>query len=887
MVLRHQCLLLGRNSALALLLLLIAGCGDPTATSPAPEPTPDTANFDCERLDCDDGVVCTLDSCSAEVGCEHAPRDADCDDGVSCTDDSCDVEEGCVFAPQVGLCDDGIDCTVDVCDVETGCDHVADPRQCAEGQLCRPGDGGCIDPPPCDGVDDPRCDDGQDCTADRCDLETGQCVYAADHGACSDGRFCNGEEQCGPFVGCVQSFGPACDDGLVCTVDRCDEDADRCERTPDDRLCSDGVFCNGAEVCSLEDKQCIPGVAPTCDDGADCTADLCDAELDACINTPDDAACDDAMWCNGAERCLVREGCVDGVAPDCDDDDVCTLDICDEENDRCVHPIPEEICNGEDDDCDGEVDEGVQSPCGDCDVTCLGERIGAFGRDWDADRLDGAHVDDERGGVVISVSIRENDWLWIPNTSNSTLSRWDPETVSEVARYRVGLPEGECPGICCHEDGCNQPSRVAIDGRGDVYVANRGFAMQGTVTKVAGALEDCVDRNENGLIDTSSGDEALDYGEDECVLFTVPVDRIDAILRSLTVDAGDEDHPQGYPWVGGYNSRRWHKLNPSTGAVVVAIDVDMSPYSGGVTSDGLLWSAPIADDRLISIDTRTYEVSEPIPVPPQGRVCTHQNHAYGIAVDARDRIWLPGSHCRDVMGYDPSLQAWTRIDLAARGLAVARGVSVDTQGRVWALAGYDSPNPGVYIWEADAFVPGGNLTEFGFLQFPSQVRGPSGVGFGSNGDVWALFYLSSHLMRINPRTLQMTVFTGPEQPYTYSDFTGSVRRGVFGAGRYEDLIDAGCAEPNWRDLRWNTEVPDGGRVALTFTTASSVEELDNRPIAGPILVPGAQSPLNMDEPLVRAGLGHDRYLRVGATLDQNPDGESPVLRYLQATWSCP
>ena len=107
MVLRHQCLLLGRNSALALLLLLIAGCGDPTATSPAPEPTPDTANFDCERLDCDDGVVCTLDSCSAEVGCEHAPRDADCDDGVSCTDDSCDVEEGCVFAPQVGLCDDG------------------------------------------------------------------------------------------------------------------------------------------------------------------------------------------------------------------------------------------------------------------------------------------------------------------------------------------------------------------------------------------------------------------------------------------------------------------------------------------------------------------------------------------------------------------------------------------------------------------------------------------------------------------------------------------------------------------------------------------------------------------------------------------------------------
>ncbi len=53
---------------------------------------------------------------------------------------------------------------------------------------------------------------------------------------------------------------------------------------------------------------------------------------------------------------------------DCDDNDPCTTDRC--ESNRCVNtPVPpgegpKEICNGKDDDCDGETDEG-----GVCDVT--------------------------------------------------------------------------------------------------------------------------------------------------------------------------------------------------------------------------------------------------------------------------------------------------------------------------------------------------------------------------------------------------------------------------------------------------------------------------------------------------------------------------------------
>jgi hypothetical protein len=866
----------------------LAGCGE---INPSSSPFVDDASeldvgFVCADLDCDDGVACTADSCTADEGCVHTARDVDCDDGISCTDEVCDVVRGCIVTPQTRLCDDGIDCTVDVCDVGEGCRHVADSLQCESGMLCRPGDGGCVQPPPCDGVDDPRCDDGQDCSTDSCDLATGRCVHSLDHGQCSDGEFCNGEEQCAPFLGCQMSFGPACDDGLVCTVDRCDEEADRCERTPDDRLCSDGVFCNGAEICSLEDKRCVPGMPPGCDDGADCTADACDAQLDRCVNLPDDAECDDGLWCNGPERCRAFEGCREGTAPDCTDDDVCTQDLCDEEADVCAHPAPEEICNEVDDDCDGEIDEGVQSTCGDCDVTCQGERIGQFGRDWDADGLDGARVDEDRGGVVITVSIRENDWLWIPNTARSTLSRWDPDGVVEVSRYRVGLPEGECAGQCCHEYGCNMPSRVVVDGRGDAYVANRGFDMQGTVTKVAGSLEDCVDRNNNGLIDTSTSDELLDYGEDECVLYTVPVGEHFALLRGLAIDGGDETFPQGYVWVGGYNSRQWHKLNPVTGETLATMDVAHQPYSGVVTSDGGLWSATLRDDTIVSINTRTHEVSEPIPFP-EGRSCDHVNHSYGLTVDHRDRLWLSGAHCDDALGYDPSLQQWTRVDTTSLRLPTIRGITVDASGNVYMLAGNDTGRPYLYIWDSDDFVPGGTIVEHGALLMPSPVRGSSGLGFDRDGNLWALFFRSNHLVRLNPRTLALRTFTGPDGPYTYSDFTGSVRRGVFGAGLYEDILDAGCDDPEWRELRWDVEVPEGGRTALTLVTAPTREGLAGQPVAGPLLLPGAQSPASVPELLDRAGLGHDRFLRLNASMNQNPEGESPVMRYLQATWTCP
>jgi hypothetical protein len=54
--------------------------------------------------------------------------------------------------------------------------------------------------------------------------------------------------------------------------------------------CSDGVFCNGAELCRAPGGACAPGPLPDCDDREPCTIDSCDTGRDACVATPRDRA---------------------------------------------------------------------------------------------------------------------------------------------------------------------------------------------------------------------------------------------------------------------------------------------------------------------------------------------------------------------------------------------------------------------------------------------------------------------------------------------------------------------------------------------------------------------------------------------------------------------
>ena len=303
--------------------------------------------------DCNDGIACTIDACDEDAdGCANLQTDAACDDGLFCNGtETCDPALDCLGG--VPPCDDGVGCTLDSCSESADlCSHDADDLGCNDGLFCN-GTETCDAALDCTSGPPPGCDDGLACTIDTCDSSLDDCVSTADHGVCDDGDACNGAERCDLDDGCIAGAAPSCDDGLFCngqescdpaagcqsgvapcvdgigcTTDSCDEGADECVFSPHDIACDDGVFCNGAETCDSA-VGCVAGLAPTCDDGVGCTADACDAVADACTSVPADAYCDDADVCNGAETCDAALDCRSGTSMNCDDGNPCTLDSCD------------------------------------------------------------------------------------------------------------------------------------------------------------------------------------------------------------------------------------------------------------------------------------------------------------------------------------------------------------------------------------------------------------------------------------------------------------------------------------------------------------------------------------------------------------------------------
>ena len=295
---------------------------------------------------------------SCPGGSARCPDDVRAADGSPCPDaDACDGAETC----RDGECGEGAPL---VCDNGDACDGV---ETCAPESGCVPGAA-------------PDCDDGVDCTADRC--TRAGCVHTPDPAACDDGNPCDGVESCDPAVGCVEGPAPTCDDGVACTEDGCLPWAG-CTNEPVRARCDDGDACTGGEYCDRL-FGCQAGTAPLCDDGVACTVDACDPAV-GCTNTPDDAACDDDVPCNGAEQCLPFVGCMPGPRVDCDDGLACTVDTCDEAL-GCVHAPTDESCD-DGDPCTADtctVSEGCahaplpnDTPCPDDDVcdgaeTCQG-----------------------------------------------------------------------------------------------------------------------------------------------------------------------------------------------------------------------------------------------------------------------------------------------------------------------------------------------------------------------------------------------------------------------------------------------------------------------------------------------------------------------------------
>lgn len=160
-----------------------------------------------------------------------------------------------------------------------------------------------------DGGEDAADDDEADDTSDDDEADDDEADDAADDDLAST----DGAEDAG-------SCPADCDDGIACTVDRCEDGS--CVSEQSDCECEQDADCDDADLpacaratcddqrrCEVDTMDCACAVDEDCDDGDDCTREAC--EDFSCVASVDvGQSCDDGVDCSGPDTCREDGSCV-------------------------------------------------------------------------------------------------------------------------------------------------------------------------------------------------------------------------------------------------------------------------------------------------------------------------------------------------------------------------------------------------------------------------------------------------------------------------------------------------------------------------------------------------------------------------------------------------
>ena len=282
--------------------------------------------------DIDDNDPCTEDGCDEPTGTVFHLQKVD---GEPCAQDPCVSADSCVDGECVAggavVTEDGNPCTIDVCDSETGeIAHYPQPdgmpcgaNLCEGSSVCENGE--CVVGPA------PDIADGNPCTIDACDPATGEVSHelVAAGTSCADANACDGAETCDATGVCVAGQALEIDDAEPCTLDRCEAITGQVIHEPldDGTPCSDDL-CNSPAFCAK--GVCTPK-QPEVPEETPCRIAVCDpatGEWSVDI-LPDGTPCPDGDPCNGDEFCYESGWCYSGPPLDLDDGNPCTVDSCD------------------------------------------------------------------------------------------------------------------------------------------------------------------------------------------------------------------------------------------------------------------------------------------------------------------------------------------------------------------------------------------------------------------------------------------------------------------------------------------------------------------------------------------------------------------------------
>lgn len=414
-------------------------------------------------------------------------------------------------------------------------------------------------------------------------------------------------------------------------------------------------------------------------------------------------------------------------------------------------------------------------------------------------------------------SIRTFPTMWIANSGEDSVSRWDVDLNQETAKYHTWFGP-----LSDHSAWSGPaPSRTAVDLNGNCYVANRHFdGLPADVIKIF--EEDWVDRNGNGVLDTShdangdgiispsemlqmtdsNGNNRIDPDEitDERIAWIATVGPAGGLGRSLAIDL------DGNIWLGLYNSRAYYKLSGADGTVLEG-PVNVSPntpYGSLVDRYGVLWGASLGT-TLLRLDTYTLDM----------QVFDHSAYGsdYGIA------LGYDGSGCTHVYQASSSGYTYIEYDSCAGTFSTPAqlqypvlGIATDTNGNIVA-SNYSTG-------AVSKFAPDGSLIWSAPAQVSSEARGTQ---VDKNNDVWVIYRDADKLAKYaGDDGSPLGVFNSGREPYTYSDATGIGYLTSAGlVGSWTVVFDSEAQDAPWGVVSWHSSEPTGTSITVKARSSNN------------------------------------------------------------------
>lgn len=501
---------------------------------------------------------------------------------------------------------------------------------------------------------------------------------------------------------------------------------------------------------------------------------------------------------------------------------------------------------------------------GGSDVSLAGQLPVVINRTYtlNADFDEGVLINVNHTDVPDQIQLNRNlstfPFIWIALSGRGTIVKVNTETGVILGEYRTA-PEGM--GL--------DPSRTTVDLKGNVWVGNRAEDRNGLGSAIQIGLHEntqCIDRNGNGTIDTSTGlgdvkpwpnatgantNGGVTQAQDECVIHFVRTSGRGT--RSLAIDASNN------VWIGGNNqfgagNRRFDLVDGATGAIKQSIGpFACGGYGGLVDSHGVLWSAGESTSQLLRYDPGTSSATC-IPIGM---------HSYGLGIDSQGNIWNSNWTSSKITKLNSAGQI---LGAYSTGGTNARGVVVTTDDNVWiANSGTNTltrlSNSGAVI----ATIPVGSQ--------------PTGVAIDAAGKIWVMNYDSSNAMRVDPATNQvdLTVPLGANAlPYNYSDMTGIVAlTHTSPQGTWTVVYDSGKAGTPWGQVAWNSSEPAGSTVTVKVRSAETNVDLS------------ASTYVPVSNGVAIANVPNGRYLQIETTLTPGTNNTTPILYDLTVQAAAP